>query len=483
MAADSLDTVMREHGPAPAAEALRIIDAARRRRSTTPAVVGVVHGALHPRDVLISPDDVRLTGLGVARALERVGVQRSRAPSLCRARAGRGRRVGPAGRRVHARGARARAALGPPRSPRSAPKRRRRSTSLPGAALNRLRETFRAGAGRESGAAVSHGARVRRRAEGLLHRRQDARPAPPQRATAYRRRPRTRRPSTREAPPLVGGHCRSCRCRGEERAKPRRPADERDVEVVESADRADQVEPVIARVEHAEPSRSGGRSVRADLDAPRARLPRQTTTRLRPSARRLRSGAGERAAAQGRSSRRSRRPRRADVRVEPPVRFEHPVSFGSRRSRSSASAFGRLAALAGAAGRCRARLRRRLLARAVASSAAGSGMLRRDHVRDRSAAQDRRDGWQCVNARRRSVGCRAAGRGDCRHRRRVRRPPAPAEPPPAAPPRRARRASTRCAVSKPRHRLPSRARAASRCARRRLVRGSRSTAATSARRR
>jgi serine/threonine protein kinase len=28
---------------------------------------------LHPRDILISPDDVRLTGIGVARALEHVG--------------------------------------------------------------------------------------------------------------------------------------------------------------------------------------------------------------------------------------------------------------------------------------------------------------------------------------------------------------------------------------------------------------------------
>jgi hypothetical protein len=34
----------------------------------------VVHGALHPRDVLLSADDFRVTGLGVTRALERVGV-------------------------------------------------------------------------------------------------------------------------------------------------------------------------------------------------------------------------------------------------------------------------------------------------------------------------------------------------------------------------------------------------------------------------
>lgn len=74
VAADSLDTVVREHGPAPAGEALRIITQLAGALDFA-AVVGIVHGALHPRDVLISPDDVRLTGLGVARALESAGAQ------------------------------------------------------------------------------------------------------------------------------------------------------------------------------------------------------------------------------------------------------------------------------------------------------------------------------------------------------------------------------------------------------------------------
>jgi eukaryotic-like serine/threonine-protein kinase len=74
VAADSLDTVLREHGPAPAGEGLRIVTQIAGGLDYA-AVVGIVHGALHPRDVLISPDDVRLTGIGVARALERVGVQ------------------------------------------------------------------------------------------------------------------------------------------------------------------------------------------------------------------------------------------------------------------------------------------------------------------------------------------------------------------------------------------------------------------------
>ena len=74
VAADSLDTVVREHGPAPAGEALRIITQLAGALDFA-AVVGIVHGALHPRDVLICPDDVRVTGLGVARALESAGAQ------------------------------------------------------------------------------------------------------------------------------------------------------------------------------------------------------------------------------------------------------------------------------------------------------------------------------------------------------------------------------------------------------------------------
>jgi serine/threonine-protein kinase len=74
VAADSLDTVVREHGPAPAGEALRIVTQLAGALDFA-AVVGIVHGALHPRDVLICPDDVRLTGLGIARALESAGAQ------------------------------------------------------------------------------------------------------------------------------------------------------------------------------------------------------------------------------------------------------------------------------------------------------------------------------------------------------------------------------------------------------------------------
>jgi serine/threonine protein kinase len=72
-AADSLDVVMREQGAAPIARVLRVatnlaeaLDYAAERQ--------ILHGALHPRDVLLSEDDIRIVGLGVSRALERVGV-------------------------------------------------------------------------------------------------------------------------------------------------------------------------------------------------------------------------------------------------------------------------------------------------------------------------------------------------------------------------------------------------------------------------
>jgi hypothetical protein len=72
-AAESLDVVLRENGAAPPAQAVRVagqlaeaLDYAADRQ--------IVHGALHPRDILLSQEDIRIVGLGVARALERVGV-------------------------------------------------------------------------------------------------------------------------------------------------------------------------------------------------------------------------------------------------------------------------------------------------------------------------------------------------------------------------------------------------------------------------
>ena len=73
VAADSLDLAVREYGPAPPGNALRVA-AQLAGALDYAAAVQITHGALHPRDVLLSSDDTRLTGLGVTRALERIGV-------------------------------------------------------------------------------------------------------------------------------------------------------------------------------------------------------------------------------------------------------------------------------------------------------------------------------------------------------------------------------------------------------------------------
>jgi serine/threonine protein kinase len=72
-AAESFDVVVRDYGPAPISEALRIATQLGGALDFA-AAVDVFHGSLHPRDVLVSTDDTRVTGLGVARALEQVGL-------------------------------------------------------------------------------------------------------------------------------------------------------------------------------------------------------------------------------------------------------------------------------------------------------------------------------------------------------------------------------------------------------------------------
>lgn len=71
---DSLDVALREFGPANMADALprlrMLADA-----MDAAAAVGVAHGSLHLRDIVVSVDDTVLTGMGVAAVLERVGVR------------------------------------------------------------------------------------------------------------------------------------------------------------------------------------------------------------------------------------------------------------------------------------------------------------------------------------------------------------------------------------------------------------------------
>jgi hypothetical protein len=71
--AESLDLAVREYGPAPAHDAVRVITQLAAALDFG-AAVKVVHGAMHPRDILLSADDTRITGIGIARALERAGL-------------------------------------------------------------------------------------------------------------------------------------------------------------------------------------------------------------------------------------------------------------------------------------------------------------------------------------------------------------------------------------------------------------------------
>ena len=73
VAEDSLDIVVRDQGPALPAHALSV-GAQLAGSLDFAAAAHVNHGALHPRDVLVSQDEVRITGLGLTYALERVGV-------------------------------------------------------------------------------------------------------------------------------------------------------------------------------------------------------------------------------------------------------------------------------------------------------------------------------------------------------------------------------------------------------------------------
>jgi serine/threonine-protein kinase len=73
VAADSLDLAVREHGAAPTGNALQVA-AQLAGALDLAAAAQLTHGALHPRDVLLSSDDTRLTGLGVTRALEKIGI-------------------------------------------------------------------------------------------------------------------------------------------------------------------------------------------------------------------------------------------------------------------------------------------------------------------------------------------------------------------------------------------------------------------------
>ena len=74
VAAESLDVAMRHYAPAALDKALPFITQLATAIDTARAA-GVGHGALHPRDIFVTPDEARATGFGVVDALERLGLR------------------------------------------------------------------------------------------------------------------------------------------------------------------------------------------------------------------------------------------------------------------------------------------------------------------------------------------------------------------------------------------------------------------------
>lgn len=72
VAAESLDVAMRHYAPATLDKALPFITQLASAIDFARAA-GVGHGALHPRDIFVTPDEARATGFGVVDALERLG--------------------------------------------------------------------------------------------------------------------------------------------------------------------------------------------------------------------------------------------------------------------------------------------------------------------------------------------------------------------------------------------------------------------------
>jgi serine/threonine protein kinase len=72
--AESLDSALRQYGPPPVADVLTFVTQLAGALDFA-AAAGVVHGALHPRDVLVAPGEAHLVDLGVAAALESIGVR------------------------------------------------------------------------------------------------------------------------------------------------------------------------------------------------------------------------------------------------------------------------------------------------------------------------------------------------------------------------------------------------------------------------
>jgi len=79
VAADSLDSVLSDLGFLSPFEVVRVVSHVASALDFA-AARGVWHGALHLRDVLVSQDDVRLSGVGVLQALDAAGLDRTVRP-------------------------------------------------------------------------------------------------------------------------------------------------------------------------------------------------------------------------------------------------------------------------------------------------------------------------------------------------------------------------------------------------------------------
>jgi len=74
VAAESLDVAMRHYAPATLDKVLPFITQLASALDFARAA-GVGHGALHPRDIFVTPDEARATGFGVVDALDRLGLR------------------------------------------------------------------------------------------------------------------------------------------------------------------------------------------------------------------------------------------------------------------------------------------------------------------------------------------------------------------------------------------------------------------------
>ena len=74
VAAESLDVAIRHYAPAPLDTVAAMIDQLAGAIDAARAA-GIGHGALHPRDVFVTPDEARVCGFGVVDALDRVGIR------------------------------------------------------------------------------------------------------------------------------------------------------------------------------------------------------------------------------------------------------------------------------------------------------------------------------------------------------------------------------------------------------------------------